>query len=111
MTLFHHRAALPGPDPAEVCWPAAENYLHTLNREILNRLQVGADMYVSNAVLEGTYVLRACIVNFRTCLADMDALIEIGVARQEPLTFGCVSMNSLRSLESCHPVQIPVREE
>ena len=57
--------------------PEAETYLNELNREILNRLQSGGEVYVSNAVLEGTFVLRACIVNFRTRLEDIETLVRI----------------------------------
>ena len=57
--------------------PGAETYLNELNREILNRLQSGGEVYVSNAVLEGTFVLRACIVNFRTRLEDIETLVRI----------------------------------
>jgi aromatic-L-amino-acid/L-tryptophan decarboxylase len=58
---------------------SAETYLNELNREILNRIQTGGKVYVSNALLGDTFVLRACIVNFRTRLADMDALVEVVV--------------------------------
>jgi aromatic-L-amino-acid/L-tryptophan decarboxylase len=34
-------------------------------------------VYPSNAVLEGRFVLRACITNFRTEAEDMDALLDI----------------------------------
>jgi glutamate/tyrosine decarboxylase-like PLP-dependent enzyme len=54
-----------------------ENYLNQLNRELLTRLQNGGEAYVSNAVIGGQFVLRACIVNFRTSLADVGALPEI----------------------------------
>jgi aromatic-L-amino-acid/L-tryptophan decarboxylase len=57
-----------------------EHYLNELNRELLTRLQNGGEVYVSNAVIGGKFVLRACIVNFRTSLADVEALPEI-VAR------------------------------
>jgi glutamate/tyrosine decarboxylase-like PLP-dependent enzyme len=60
--------------------PAAEEYLNELNRVLLERLQGGGEAFVSNAVLDGRFVLRACIVNFRTTLADVQALPEI-VAR------------------------------
>ena len=36
-------------------------------------------MFVSNAVLDGRFLLRACIVNFRTTVADVEALLEIVV--------------------------------
>ncbi len=60
--------------------PAVEAHLDALNRELLDRLQRGGDAFVSNAVVGGRYVLRACIVNFHTARADVDALPEI-VAR------------------------------
>jgi aromatic-L-amino-acid/L-tryptophan decarboxylase len=56
------------------------SYLDRLNQEILDRLQNGGEIFVSNAVIRGRYVLRACIVNFRTEDADVAAVPEI-VAR------------------------------
>lgn len=52
-------------------------YLNKLNEELLNRLQKSGEAFVSNAVVEGNYLLRACIVNFRTTLADVEVLPEI----------------------------------
>jgi glutamate/tyrosine decarboxylase-like PLP-dependent enzyme len=60
--------------------PETEHYLDALNRQLLDRLQRGGDAFVSNAVVGGRYLLRACIVNFHTTRADVDALPEI-VAR------------------------------
>jgi glutamate/tyrosine decarboxylase-like PLP-dependent enzyme len=60
--------------------PDAQDYLDDLNRELLDRLQAGGEAYASNAVVNGRFLLRACIVNFRTRLADVEALPEI-VAR------------------------------
>ncbi|HYT76057.1 MAG TPA: aspartate aminotransferase family protein [Vicinamibacterales bacterium] len=57
-----------------------ERHLDALNRELLDRLQRGGETFVSNAVIGGRYVLRACIVNFHTDRADVDAVPEI-VAR------------------------------
>lgn len=51
-----------------------EAYLNTLNTELLTRLQGGGEAYLSNAVIDGKFALRACIVNFRTSLADIEAL-------------------------------------
>lgn len=59
--------------------PQAEEYLNTLNQELLNRLQTGGEAFVSNAIVDGMYLLRACIVNFRTTLNDVEALPEITV--------------------------------
>lgn len=54
-------------------------YLNRLNEELVNRLQKTGEAFVSNAVVEGNYVLRACMVNFRTTLSDVEALPEIVV--------------------------------
>ncbi|HUG34777.1 MAG TPA: aspartate aminotransferase family protein [Anaerolineales bacterium] len=51
-----------------------EEYLNQLNTELLTRLQNGGEVYVSNAVIDGKFALRACIVNFRTSLEDIKAL-------------------------------------
>ncbi len=53
------------------------SYLNKLNEEIQVRIENDGEMFVSNAVLEGNYLLRMCIVNFRTTLADIDAIPEI----------------------------------
>jgi glutamate/tyrosine decarboxylase-like PLP-dependent enzyme len=54
-----------------------EEYLNQLNTELLTRLQNSGEAYISNAVIDGKFALRACIVNFRTSLADIEALPEI----------------------------------
>jgi glutamate/tyrosine decarboxylase-like PLP-dependent enzyme len=54
--------------------PAVAAYLETLNREILDRVQRGGRAFVSNAVVDGRYLMRACIVNFHTSKADVEAL-------------------------------------
>ena len=59
--------------------PAVERHLDALNRELLDRLQRGGEVFVSNAVVDGRYVLRACIVNFHTTRADVEAVPEIVV--------------------------------
>jgi glutamate/tyrosine decarboxylase-like PLP-dependent enzyme len=56
--------------------PRVEEHLDALNRELLDRLQRGGDVFVSNAVINGRYVLRACIVNFHTTRADVEAAVE-----------------------------------
>ncbi len=50
--------------------------LNALNERLLDALQRSGRAYVSNALVNGRYVLRACIVNFRTDRPDLDALIE-----------------------------------
>ncbi len=54
-----------------------DNYLNDLNRQLLSRLQQGGEAYLSNAIVDGKYALRACIVNFRTTTQDVEALLPI----------------------------------
>jgi glutamate/tyrosine decarboxylase-like PLP-dependent enzyme len=63
--------------------PEAEAHLDVLNRSVLDRLQRGGEAFVSNAVVRGRYLLRACIVNFHTTRADVEAVPDIvaGVGR------------------------------
>jgi glutamate/tyrosine decarboxylase-like PLP-dependent enzyme len=56
---------------------SVEAYLNRLNTEVLNRLQKSGEALVSNAVVGGTFLLRACVVNFRTSLEDIEALLGI----------------------------------
>jgi len=55
--------------------PSAEPYLNQLNERLMAELQLAGRVYPSNAVVDGRFVLRACIVNFRTEAEDIDALI------------------------------------
>jgi len=67
--------------PADLRATAADHaeYLDTLNTELVGRLQKGGEAFVSNAVIGGRFVLRACVVNFRTRLSDIEALPGIVV--------------------------------
>ncbi|HEX6260722.1 MAG TPA: aminotransferase class V-fold PLP-dependent enzyme [Woeseiaceae bacterium] len=65
------------PRGLESTQPAAKNYLNTLNRSVLAELQTGGELFLSNAIVDGSYLLRACIVNFRTLQQDIDAIPSI----------------------------------
>jgi aromatic-L-amino-acid/L-tryptophan decarboxylase len=54
-----------------------EEYLNGLNKETLSRIELGGEAFLSNAVVEGKFALRACIVNFRTSLEDVEAVPEL----------------------------------
>jgi glutamate/tyrosine decarboxylase-like PLP-dependent enzyme len=54
-----------------------EQYLNDLNAALLDDLQRGGELFVSNAMIRGRYALRACIVNFHTSAADVEALPDI----------------------------------
>jgi aromatic-L-amino-acid decarboxylase len=77
ITTFRY---VPAELRAAIDTPETQTYLNQLNQALLERIQASGEAFVSNAVLRGSYVLRACIVNFRTQPADIDALPEI-VAR------------------------------
>ena len=57
--------------------PEVREYLNDLNQEIQDRMERGGEAFLSNAVVRGVYGLRACIVNFNTTVADVEALPEI----------------------------------
>src|SRR6185436_4818637 len=58
------------------------DYLNELNARIATALRLGGKAFFSNAHFGDRYMLRACIVNFRTTLADVELLpkliVEIG---------------------------------
>ena len=56
-----------------------EKFLNELNSALNSRLQADGDLFVSNAVINGSYVLRACIVNFRTERSDVEAVPDMVV--------------------------------
>jgi glutamate/tyrosine decarboxylase-like PLP-dependent enzyme len=56
---------------------AVRDYLNELNARIATALRLGGRAFVSNAHLGDRFFLRACIVNFRTTLADVRALPEL----------------------------------
>ncbi|MFT4987086.1 MAG: aromatic-L-amino-acid decarboxylase, partial [Flavobacteriales bacterium] len=54
-----------------------DDYLNLLNEELLNKIQSGGEMFLSNAIVQGQYCLRSCIVNFRTTRKDIEESIDI----------------------------------
>ena len=56
-------------------------YLNKLNEAILNNLQQGGEVFLSNAIVNEKYCLRSCIVNFRTSKKDIKEIVEI-IVRQ-----------------------------
>jgi glutamate/tyrosine decarboxylase-like PLP-dependent enzyme len=52
----------------------AAAYLDDLNKELLDRLERGGEAFVSNAIVRDRFLLRACVVNFRTSAEDIEAL-------------------------------------
>jgi glutamate/tyrosine decarboxylase-like PLP-dependent enzyme len=67
--------------PPDLRDSAAEEsaYLNSLNKEILTRVQNEGRAYLSNAVVGGNFLLRACIVNFRTTVNEIRELPKLVV--------------------------------
>ncbi len=55
----------------------SNEYLNKLNEELLNELQTGGEVFLSNAIVNEKYCLRACVVNFRTSKKDIEEIVEI----------------------------------
>jgi len=51
-----------------------ESYLDELNQRLLTALEKSGEAFLSNAIVNGRFALRACIVNFHTALEDIEAL-------------------------------------
>ena len=79
-----------GPQALSIaCWryvppgiedrPDRESYLDLLNERLMYALQKSGRIYPSNAVLHGRFVLRACVVNYRTEAEDVEAAVELSV--------------------------------
>ncbi len=67
----------------------AAEYLNQLNSTLLARIQADGTAYLSNAVIDGVFALRACIVNFRTTEEDvrrtLATVVTLGRAADDAL--------------------------
>jgi glutamate/tyrosine decarboxylase-like PLP-dependent enzyme len=54
--------------------PDVETYLNRLNQDLLSRVERSGEAFLSHAMVGDTFALRACVVNFRTSVADIEAL-------------------------------------
>jgi aromatic-L-amino-acid decarboxylase len=59
--------------------------LDRLNARLMTALQADGRVYCSNAVLNGRFCLRACIVNFRTEAEHLELLLEVAAEHGERL--------------------------
>ena len=59
---------------------SAEKYLNDLNAELMKRIRASGAAWISNALVKGAFLLRACIVNFRTTSADVASLPPLAVS-------------------------------
>lgn len=54
-----------------------EKYLNALNERLMAEAQMDGRVYYSNAVLDDRFVLRCCIVNYRTEAEHLDLVLEV----------------------------------
>lgn len=54
-------------------------YLNVLNAAIMKAVNASGEAVISNAIIDGVFALRTCIVNFRTSLSDVEAIIDLAV--------------------------------
>jgi glutamate/tyrosine decarboxylase-like PLP-dependent enzyme len=57
--------------------PEREAYLERLNQDLLARVERSGEAFLSQAMVNGRFALRACIVNFRTSMTDIETLLSI----------------------------------
>lgn len=71
------------PQDLQACEAEHGEYLNRLNKAVLAEVQRSGQVFVSNACVDGDYLLRACVVNFRTTRSDVDTAIELiaGIGR------------------------------
>jgi glutamate/tyrosine decarboxylase-like PLP-dependent enzyme len=58
---------------------AVASYLNDLNARIVTAARLSGEAFVSNCYIDGRYMIRACIVNFRTTLKDVAMLPRLVV--------------------------------
>lgn len=68
------------PDSLDRAAEGAEDYLNALNTALLTEIQQGGEAFLSNALIEGRFLLRACITNFRSTARDAAVLPGIVTA-------------------------------
>src|SRR5207248_5588905 len=57
-----------------------------LNRSILTTLNRRGRVYISNATIDGSFALRACLTNHRTSSGDLDVLVDEVLSAAASLT-------------------------
>jgi aromatic-L-amino-acid/L-tryptophan decarboxylase len=55
----------------------SEDELNALNERLMVKIQSDGKAFVTNAVIDGRYLMRACIVNFRTTAEDIEGFLEV----------------------------------
>jgi aromatic-L-amino-acid decarboxylase len=53
-----------------------EEALNALNKTIMERMQANGTAFVTNTILDGRFLLRACILHYGSTERDIDAMLE-----------------------------------
>jgi glutamate/tyrosine decarboxylase-like PLP-dependent enzyme len=54
-----------------------DEHLNTLNKAILQDIQLSGKAFFSGTVVDGKFALRVCVVNYRAQMEDMDFVVEL----------------------------------
>jgi hypothetical protein len=54
----------------------APGYLDELNEQIIYAVQRAGHVYPSNAIVRGSFAIRACLVGYRTEAEHLEALVD-----------------------------------
>ena len=65
---FRHLPARLRDAPLEV--------VNAFNQKLMVALQWDGSSYLSNAMIDGRFALRGCVLNYRTTLADIERLLD-----------------------------------
>jgi aromatic-L-amino-acid decarboxylase len=57
--------------------PPGAHDLDALNRRLLDLVQRLGQVFLTSTQLDGMFVLRACVINFRTSEADLEVLLDV----------------------------------
>jgi glutamate/tyrosine decarboxylase-like PLP-dependent enzyme len=66
-------------------WTGSEEELDRHNERLMTAIHADGRVYCSNAVIDGRFGLRACIVNFRTEAEDVERLLDVAEALAQSL--------------------------
>ena len=58
-------------------WEGSEEELDRVNERLMTAIMADGRVYCSNAVIDGRFGLRACVVNFRTEAEDVERLLAV----------------------------------
>jgi glutamate/tyrosine decarboxylase-like PLP-dependent enzyme len=63
--------------PSEADDEGRERYLSELNQRLMTEIQFDGRVFCSNAILDGRFTLRTCVVNHRTEADEMDLVLDV----------------------------------